>query len=340
MNATLAKVLKFTGFLGLGVLILWVIWDKMCEADRQSTFEALRSAKYGWVGLSVLCGIFSHLSRAQRWRMLIRPLGYSPRYFVTFLTVMIGYVANLAFPRLGEVLKCTFLSRYEKIPADKLIGTMIVERLIDAISLLLAVALALITQYPAIRAYMNGTVEAPEAQCEPTSWPAWLGTAIYIAVGAVVLFVGYKLWKMGWTRLQEKVRGIFYNVRDGLTSVRKVGNIWMFVGHSFFIWLMYFAMVQVCFPALVETSSLGLGAGITVLVSGSLGILVSPGGIGAYQYIVQATLSIYGVASAAGLALGIIVWSAQTIMIIVLGLLALLILPLFKPKEDAQQPSE
>ncbi len=340
MKATLQKAIKPVFFLALGVFILWQIVRSMTPEVRQETWLAMQQAKYGWVVLSIGCGILSHMSRAQRWRMLIAPLGYKPRYLVTFLCVMISYVANLALPRLGEVLKCTFLSRYERIPADKVIGTMIAERSVDAVTLLLITGITLVLQYNRINAFFQAKVVEPMAA-------KFAGNALLlpILIGGGLLFVALA-W-LAWKRLQrsermEKIRDVLRNVAEGLTTVRRLENLPAFLFHSFFIWAMYFAMVSIVFPAMPATAELGFSAGMAILVFGSVGIIATPGGIGAYQLIVKETLvQLYGLAEAPAFAFANIVWGAQTAMIVVGGLLALALLPMFKRRgADEEMPRE
>ncbi|MBI1193329.1 MAG: flippase-like domain-containing protein [Bacteroidetes bacterium] len=333
MKAIAKKMFKPAIFLALGIFILWKLVDGMSEEVRTQTVEALRQAKYGWVVLSIGCGILSHMSRTQRWRMLIEPLGHYPRYGVTFLCVMISYVANLAVPRLGEVLKCTFLSRYERIPADKVIGTMIAERSVDAITLVLVTLVTLALQYAKLREFFHESVTAP-MQATLASNPL-LGPGLLIGL-AVALFLGW----LGWRKVRdserlERFRDVLRNVKEGLTSLRRVKNLPLFIFHSLFIWAMYYAMVAIAFPALVETAGLGFSAGMAILVFGSVGIIATPGGIGAYQLIVSETLvKLYGVAEGGAFAFANIVWGAQTAMIIVFGLASLAILPLFRVRHQ------
>ena len=312
---------------------MWKLIDGMSQDVRTQTLDALRQAKYGWVLLSIGCGILSHMSRAQRWRMLIEPLGHYPRYGVTMLCVMISYVANLAVPRLGEVLKCTFLSRYEKIPADKVIGTMIAERSVDAISLVLVTLITLATQYTKLKDFFNQSVVIPMK--ETIAANPMLGPGLLIGMLVAVLLVWLVFRRLQGSDRLERIRDVLRNVREGLTSLRKVKNLPLFLFHSFFIWAMYFAMVAIAFPALPETAELGFSAGMAILVFGSVGIIATPGGIGAYQLIVSETLvKLYGVAEGGAFAFSNIVWGAQTLMIIVFGLASLAILPLFKVRHQ------
>lgn len=326
MKATFLRLLKPALFLALGVFILWKLVDGMSYEVRQQTLQALQQAKYGWVILSIGCGILSHMSRTQRWRMLIEPLGHYPRYGVTFLCVMISYVANLAVPRLGEVLKCTFLSRYERIPADKVIGTMIAERSVDAISLVLVTLITLAIQYNKLKDFFHDSVVAPMQRT--IAGNPLLGPGLLIALVLFIVLGWFLFRRLRHSDRFARFRDVLRNVAEGLTSLRRVRNLPLFLFHSFFIWAMYYAMVAIAFPALAETAGLGFSAGMAILVFGSVGIIATPGGIGAYQLIVSATLvQLFAVPEGGAFAFANIVWGAQTAMIIVFGLASLAILP-------------
>lgn len=331
-------MLQFTVFVGLGVLILYLIYRSLTPEQREEAWTAMQEADYRWLLLSILFGTLSHVSRAMRWRMLIRPLGANPRLGVTFLTVMIGYVANMGIPRLGEVLKCTFLSRYERVPADKLVGTVVAERSVDAISLLVVFALTLIFEYQTLIGYVQESIFQPFSEK--------LGGATQaLALGGLifVLFVGliyFLLKRFKNSTVAGKFKSILSNLKTGVMTVRDLDNVPAFIFHSVFIWTMYFMMVYICFPAMEATEGLGISAGIAILAMGSVGIIVSPGGAGAYQLIVAAILGIYGIEESLGLAFGNIVWGGQTLLVIVLGLASFGLLPLFKRREaDPQSAS-
>src|SRR4026207_598969 len=146
MNKHLRTILQYCFFLGLGIFLAWWSIKDLTDENKSQIREALKTAKY-WLIIPVF-GILllSHFIRALRWRLLIQSLGYNPSKSNTFFAVLIGYLTNQAVPRLGEVVKCTMLAKYEKIPADKLIGTIILERLIDAITLLVIFAITLAIQ--------------------------------------------------------------------------------------------------------------------------------------------------------------------------------------------------
>lgn len=337
MKKKILTIAKFLLFLGFGVFLLWLITRGLTPQDKKDIFQSFREANYLWILLSICLGIISHISRAERWRMLIRPLGYQPRFNVTFYAVMVGYIANLAFPRLGEVTKCGVVSKYDKIPADKIIGTMILERTIDLISLILVVVFTLAFQFNLISGFFNERILDPMISKYSYSNSDLLKLILIILVIVGILILSYRAFKK--TKAWHLVRNFLSNIKDGLLSIRKVRNLPMFLFHSVFIWVMYYLMIRLCFYAVPEVALLGNGAGLTILAFGSLGIIATPGGIGAYQLIVTEILfNIYNITHPVAYAFSWIVWSGQTIMIVTLGTLSLIALPFtkLKPRKDEQ----
>ena len=187
MNKRLSTILQYVFFFGLGIFLVWWSIRDLDADDRSQIRQALRQARY-WLVLPVFVILFlSHYVRGLRWRLLMEPMGYMPSAANTFFAVMIGYLANQAVPRLGEVLKCTVLARYEKIPADKLIGTIILERLIDAISLLIIFGITLIIQ-PGLYRQIIDTFFNPEGEKEASTLPGWV--FLLIILGGIGLLIG------------------------------------------------------------------------------------------------------------------------------------------------------
>ena len=158
MNKRLIPILQFIVFFGLGLFLVWWSIHKMDDKNWQDCKNALHHAKYFLFIPVFFILTLSHISRAIRWKILMKPMGYAPRLLNTFCAVMVGYLANLAIPRLGEVLKCTILGKYEKVPPDKLIGTILVERAVDLVSLLIIFVIALLSQADIIGAYAKRTI--------------------------------------------------------------------------------------------------------------------------------------------------------------------------------------
>jgi uncharacterized protein (TIRG00374 family) len=330
LNKKLAGILKLFIFFGLGVFLVWLSVRNFTDDQWASIGKAIREADYLWVGISMLLGLLAHMSRAARWKMLMQPLGHNPSLANTFFGVTIGYIANYAFPRLGEVTRCGVLTRYEKIPFEESFGTVVAERIIDMITMLLFFFFTLAVQFTEIYSQVELIILDPLSR--KLSVLMANKPVFYIAVGGLLFgFLAlFLLRKRIKNMFSGKMKKILTGFGEGFRSVRKVKRPWLFIAHSLFIWLMYYASVHVIFMAFGETSHLGVKAGLAVLMFGTLGVIFTPGGIGAYPLLVtQVLLSLYGIREEMGTAFGWVTWTSQFVLILVLGLLSLVLLPLF-----------
>jgi len=286
-------------------------------------------ADYSWIAIAIVLGIFSHISRAMRWKLLMEPLGYKPRTSNVFMAVMIGYLANLALPRLGEVSRCGVLTRYEKIPFNKSFGTVITERAFDMLSFLLLFLLLIVTQSGKLQVYLDQKIYAPlqhkfNLAANPDTY--FLITAGLIAALAVTALIIVRR-RFRHTAIYKKISDLLHGFLEGIRSLTRIRKPLQFIGHTIFIWVMYLLMAYVVFFSLKDTASLGIDAGLAVLIFGSVGIMIVQGGIGIYPAIVSETLFIYAVTATTGYALGWLIWASQTIMILLAGVFSLLLLP-------------
>ncbi|MGC4104662.1 lysylphosphatidylglycerol synthase transmembrane domain-containing protein [Ferruginibacter sp.] len=334
MQKRLLSFIKYAFFLGLGIFLVWWSLHKMSEDNYQKFLTSLQTANYYLLIPVFFILAASHVSRAIRWKILMKSLGYAPKLSNTFCAVMVGYLANFAVPRLGEVLKCTILARYEKVPADKLVGTIIVERAVDVLSFLIVILISLLTQAHIVGEYAKNFFNTYILSKDTTM------AAIKIAVIVIVLVAGfftarYVFKKYSHIQFIQKLRGIFNNIIEGLLSIRNLPNKWSFIFHSVFIWACYLAGTYVGFFAIKETSVLPVLAAFPVLVFGTVATMITPGGIGSYPELVMKSMLLYSIPEAFGAANGWLQWSAQFIIILVMGFVCLLILPyLNKPKHE------
>lgn len=322
-----ATVVKFILFLGLGLFIIWLSLRGLTAEEKEQIIHSFRTANYNWVVLTIFMGIASHILRALRWKLFLEPMGYHPSVKNTFYAVMVGYFANLAFPRLGEVTRCGILARYEKIPFNKSFGTVITERAIDMIIFILLFFLMIFSQAGTIGEYLNTNIYPKFAEKfnNPVFSRTFIlaGTSLFVAL--VLLFFLLRR-KIASSSLAVKLVHLVKGFWEGLKSLSQVKNPGLFILYSILIWTLYFFMLYFIFYCFPETSALSLGSGLSALVLGSVGIMVTPGGIGLYPAIIQETLMLYNVVKPVGLALGWIAWTAQTGMIIVVGGLSLILL--------------
>lgn len=328
MNKKIITILQYVFFLGLGIFLVWWSARGIDENGWKEIKNSIAHANY-LVLFPVLSILFlSHWIRALRWIILMEPLGYKPKKSNTFFAVMIGYMANLAVPRLGEVLKCTLLARYEKIPAEKLVGTMILERAIDVISLLIVIILTIIAQTEVFSEFISQYINFKDFQ-----WKSFMSYKILlIVIGAAVLFhflTKYFLHRFKRIKLIHNINKLLRGVFQGLFSIRHIQHKALFFFYSILIWGLYYLSTYLGLSALHETSVLGLTEALSVLSFGSIGMIVTQGGIGAYQIIIQKTLMLYDINANIGLAFGWLLWLAQTFVVLFLGLISFVLLPIY-----------
>jgi hypothetical protein len=343
MKKRLINTIKYLFFLGLGLFLVWLSIHNIRKDPKQwSDFtQSLSNARF-WLIIPVfviLCT--AHYIRALRWKILMEPMGYKPAAANAFFAVMIGYLANMAVPRLGEILKCTLLAKYEKVPAEKIVGTIVAERVFDVLSLGIVFLLAFTLQFEVVQ---QGYLHLKEKLS--TSGPAQQGHTkqiilLAIAAAAVVLLALLIITK----KLQQffkKVKHIVTGVWEGVISVRKLRNKWLFIFYSVAIWFLYLLGTWIGFYATISTSGIGFSAAISCLAFASIGMIITPGGIGAYAYFLAITLELQqnSTSYAIGYANGTIQWFAQFAIILVVGFVCLGLLPWYNKRKTpiTQQP--
>jgi len=321
MKKSVFTILQYIFFLGLGILFVWLSVKNINGEQWTQIKSALRRARHWLIIPVIFLLLLSHFSRAIRWKILMEPMGYRPSTFNTFSAVMIGYLVNAGVPRLGEVVKCTLLSRYEKVRADRLIGTIVMERAVDLVSLLLVFALAVIYQGHVIGDYLKEAF----GQFFTDRTGAASGRKIMISLGVLAAFFGllyFLLKQYGHIDAIGKIKDVIKGILHGLSSIRKIRHKGWFLFHSVLIWALYLASTTLGIYALQETAHLGIGGGLTALAVGSVGMILTPGGIGAYPLLIAKLMGLYGIDEATiGNALGWLLWSVQTMIIIGGGLI-------------------
>lgn len=331
MKKTVIKILKFLIFFTLGIFIFWLIYK---DQDIERIKSVLKNdVNYFWVVVSLLIGLISHISRTLRWGLMIEPIGHKPRFVNTFMAVMIGYLMNMALPRMGEISRCGVLSRYEKISFTKLFGTVVAERLIDIISLLLLLLVVIFSQFGQMIRFLQHN---PEIQNKLIG----LFTSPVLIIGFFVFVVLAFLFRNAFkqTMIFKKIVAILINFKEGFVSIRSIKRKGWFWFHSAFIWFCYYLMLYAVFFAFDFTSDLNPIAGLTTFVFASFG-MVAPvqGGIGAWHFMAIEALSLYGVAYENGVIFAFVAHASSTVMIILVGLISMLILPFINRREDTEE---
>jgi uncharacterized protein (TIRG00374 family) len=321
MPKTLKNLIKFICFFGIGVLLIWLFTRGISPEQWSQINTAFRGANYWLLIPTMIIGIASHWFRAIRWKFLMKPLGYQPSTINTFFAVMVGYLVNLAIPRLGEVTRCGVIAKYEKVPADKLVGTMIAERAVDLLCLIFLMILTVLVQLETLGAYVNDEIiqKIGEKIAHANVTQLVIGVVILIAIIALVAWL---LRRFAKSKIAVTVKNLARGILEGILSIGKMKNKGWFIVYSILIWACYLSQVYIGFYCMKETSHLGIAAALAVLMIGSVGMIVTPGGIGAYPPLVQKTLQLYGIPYVIGFAFGWIIWAAQTALVIVLGLIS------------------
>jgi len=339
----ISKIFQLILFVGLGIFFIWLSFKGLTSEDKLAMRESIAQIKnpMSWVFLlfSFAVTALSHYFRALRSVILIEPLNYKIRKSMSFYAVMVCYLANLAFPRLGEVLRCTFLQRYEKVPFQKSLGTIVTERAIDLILWLIFLIIAIFINTSVLsRLIINKEEGINLGMWLENSGRSLLSNhLLYIGI-VLVLVLGIVIYmtKRQWGKIPffVKIKDFLHGIWQGLISVKNVKYPVKFVVYTIFIWVLYFFGTYFCFLAFDFLHGLGVLAVYSVLIFGSIGFMLTQGGLGAYPLVVAGVLVLYNVDYTAALAAGWVGWSVQTIMIITVGFISLVLASLADNKKN------
>ena len=332
-------ILKYIASLSFAGLIIYILFRNQ---DPVALVEKILEVEFGWVILSMIFGGWAYVNRGLRWIVLINALGYKSSKINSVSAVSVGYFTNMFIPRAGEISRCTALNKVEKIPVDKLFGTILVERVLDFVFLIILFLLILILKFDLILQFFT------ELGLQSSGSVTSSSTKYYVLVAVLLFFcLAYYLFKK-WivtTIFYEKITEFIDGLKEGFKSINKMKRKSFFWFHTFSIWIMYFLMTYVCFQAIPETSHLSISDGLFLLVLGGIGMIIpTPGGVGSYHAIVMIGLSVLGVGtivlsengdpSNPALLFPTIVHIAQTLVAIIMGFIGLLVLFMSKKKQS------
>ncbi len=317
MKRKFLSVLKYVFFLGLGIFLVWWQFDKMTKEQYAQFRSSLNNANFWLLFPVIIMALLSHLSRAVRWKILIEPMGYKPSTANTFYSVMCGLLVNTFVPRAGEILKCTLLNRYEKIPTNKLIGTILVERTFDLICYFIFIVITILIQIN----YVGSFVKKNFSQMADNNKGSliWIKLLLVIIIILItILFLRWLVKRFAQHRYIISLKGFHIGLKEGFKTIAHLKKRGWFIFHTIFIWTMYLLQIYIGFSALSATSHLGIAEACSVLSLATLGMIVSPGGIGAFPLAVQEVLIIYNVDN---VSFGWLMWGVATAIIVVVGLI-------------------
>ena len=324
MKKKINQIFRIIVFLILSGLLLYLAFRKV-ELDK--IVEALKTAKYSWLILSVTFSIFAFISRARRWILMIRPLGYNPGLKNTYNALMTGYLINFGLPRVGEFSRCVALGKKEKIPVDKLFGTVIAERAIDLLSLFIILFVMVLLKSELMGSFLKNDVFIPIKNKIISIFG--FSALFIITVIVIIAFLAYLIFffreRLIKINIIKKIAGFIYGVLNGLKSFIKMKDKAEFIFHTLFIWLNYTLMSWVIVFMIPATSHLALADGTFLLVLGSLGMAAPvQGGIGAFHWIVSRGMyAVYNISIEDGLVYATIAHESQLILIAVLGTISI-----------------
>jgi len=301
----------------LGVAL---VWYSLSQISIPKLLQYFKDANYFWVFLGTSLGILSHTSRAYRWLFMAEPLGYKPKFLNSFMAVYSAYLINLTIPRAGEVARASILTNYEGLPFDKGFGTIVAERVADTIMLLVIISIALVLKFEFIYDYFMN-------KFDPSSLIVIVLALLIIALGV------YFYIKKSASKFALKVRNFVKGLIEGALSIFKMKKKWPFIFHTIFIWVMYLCMFYATTLALPELNNISIGAVLIGFIMASFSIAATNGGIGSFPEAVVIAFSLFSLPEDPSRAFGWIMWSTQTLVIIVLGGLSLIYLPIYNRKK-------
>lgn len=339
MKKLLSNSLKFAFSLGLGALLVWLSVKDLKASDIAEMKNAFKSVSWFWLILGPIVGMASNLVRAERWNMLLRSTGHNAKFANVAAAVYVMYIGNIIFPRLGEISRCGIIYKTDNVPLEKSIGTMVVERIVDMVTLLLVGISLFFIQYDLLQSVFDKYILSPlYAKYENASVISILALFFFMFLFGIVVFFAFKKIgkKLGvFDMLKEKMEGLWH----GLLSIRNVENPFLFIAYSVLIWAMYL-MASICtFKGVEATMDLGLNAGLVLLFFGTFAFIATQGGVGAYPIIVREILLLFGISANVGYAWGWISWTLQTAFIILFGFVSFAYLVL-NTKSDEKLKTE
>lgn len=309
---SLQKTAKVIIPLLLGGFLVWYSFTIVSPKELVSYFK---NANYWWITLGLFFGILSHLSRAYRWKYLLEPMGYKPKFINSALAVLVAYLMNIFLPRAGEVTRAAVMTNYEKIPFEKGFGTIVAERIADLIMMLLIIVITLSVQFDFIYKLLTENFN-------PIKIGVLLGGFI------VAFFIFTQFVKKATSGIGLKIKNFILSLSEGVTSIFKMKNKWAFIFHTVFIWGMYIAMFWATIPA-IKGLEVPFGGILVGFIAGGFAIAATNGGLGAYPAAVGTALTLFNIDEKIAIGFGSVMWAAQTVMIIVFGGLAFLLLPIY-----------
>ena len=330
MKKLSAKFIKIVLPLLLGGVILYWMYR---DFDFHSISDVLfHKMNWMWMLLSFPFGISAQAFRGWRWQQTLEPIGEKPRTSTAVYSIFLSYAVSLIVPRMGEFARCGVLKHYDGVSFPKAIGTVVTERAIDSLLVLLIALLTFLSQIPVFTRFFDKTGTRIDTLFTNFSLAGWLVTAV---CGVAVLILLYYLLRR--LRFINKVKGTLKGIWQGVSSLKDVHNVPPFLFYTIAIWGSYFMHYYLTFFCFKATSGLSLSCALVTFIVGSIAVIVpTPNGAGPWHFAVKTMLILYGVGETDALYFVLIVHSVQTLLVVLLGLYAWLALAFTKRNDTVQ----
>jgi uncharacterized protein (TIRG00374 family) len=293
----------------------------------------LHQMRWEWMLLSFIPGILAQVFRGLRWHQSLTPLGERPRVSHCIYAVFLSYAASLIIPRIGEFLRCGVLTRHDKTDFPKALGTVVTERAVDSVIVLLLVLCVFLSQIHVFLDFFDVTGMSLEGTLSRFTSTGILVTVVCVVGIIILLFVLFRRLKF-----MGKVRSVVHGLTEGLLSVKNVRNIPLYIVYSVGIWVAYFLHYYLTFYCFSFTENMGLTAGLVSFCVGTIAVIVpTPNGAGPWHFAVKTILVLYGLSASNAIMFALIVHSVQTLLLVLLGIYALVVLSFHSPLRRGQK---
>ncbi len=336
MKKSIINVLKIVVPLLLGLYIFWYFWSSFDEVQKDNFIKVFKEADYFWVFVALVIGFISHLSRAIRWKYALKPLGHQPSTFNSYNAIMVGYIANIVVPRMGEASRAGVLKATDNVPFDKGFGSIVAERVIDVICLGIITGTALLFNFEKVFELYE-ILKEPKKTAESEGG---ISTLMILGIIATVGLIAFVILLKVKPQIKDKLKEFVKGLKDGFLSILKMKDRVPYIVHTLIIWGCYVGMFWVVFFTTDFTKGLPASAIMIGFVAGTIGFIITQGGIGTYPIMVGSVVTFYRTpelllesgATGQDVGFGMLVWASQTILIVVLGLVSLALVQKKKKK--------
>lgn len=315
----IAKWLSIVLPIALGFFLIFYTYNKFTPEQILEIQGYFKNANYAYLFIAAGIAVLGNASRAYRWKFSLEHMGYPSSFRNNFMAISIGYVLNLTVPKSGEVSRALIVKKYNNIPFDKGFGSIVAERIVDLLVLLLFMLIAVFLQFNIVKSFILDKIPLDKL-------------LLFSAASALIFVLSVLIYCYSKSKFVLSIKEKISGLKEGVFSIIHMQKKGMYLLHTALIWLSYLLMFSVVFYVFPETSSLSFSAIITSFVVGSIAVAFTNSGFGAYPFMISKILLVYSISETTGNAFGWIVWTSQMLVVLALGLFSFLYLPVFNRK--------